>query len=277
MKLTTAPPVQLSMFVPTSYNVLIYGKNGTGKTIFGAGWPTPILLIDADKGIVSIIASKRIPDSAKNEIHVVSLSDISIDPGVQQPVGFLTACAVLLSVEKEGHYDGIQPKTIVVDSLTTLSAYAMTHVQAITQHTGKPPSLPDFGRQMNELREFIKRGVALDVNFICIAHEQYQKDENSGRIWCLPLVTGKLAPELGLYFDEVYHAEATSIGGVDKYQLITKASGLITAKSRLDLPSPIENDYNKSIAGTIDALKLKAENLRKGGGIGVGVPSIKTN
>jgi len=83
----------------------------------------------------------------------------------------------------------------------------------------------------------------MDVNFICLAHEQYIKDELSGRTWCLPMVNGKLAYELSGYFDEVYHMEPKQVGTTAKYQMTIKATGLVTAKSRLGLDSPIESSY----------------------------------
>jgi hypothetical protein len=57
------------------------------------------------------------------------------------------------------------------------------------------------------------------------------------------MVNGKLAYELSGYFDEVYHMEPKQVGTTAKYQMTIKATGLVTAKSRLGLDSPIESSY----------------------------------
>jgi len=253
MKLNLPAPVQLSIFVPKNYNVLVYGKHGTGKTEFAATWPKPILFFDCDDGIVTILASKRISPADKAQIHIIPIQDRSPDKHVRYPMGYLTVKGGLTLIADTGMYDNVKPKTVVIDSTTTLSDFTLSHVLHENNHTGQQPTLPDWGKQIRYLMDVINLGVGLGTNFICVAHEQYQKDELSGRVWCLPLVTGKYANRVGGSFDELYHTKVTETAGVHKYELETKASGLISAKSRLDLPSPILTHYD-SIKGTIEKL-----------------------
>lgn len=243
------------MYTPSSYNVLIYGGSGTGKTEFAGTWPKPILYIDTDKGILTLLASPRIN---MDEIWRIEISNASLDPKVRQPVGFLYVKGILTALADTGMFDQLVPKTVVLDSLTTTSGYCMDHVLFINKHVGQQPTLPDWGRQMRELLEIIKLGVGLDMNFICVAHEQTQRDELSGRVWKLPLITGKLAGELSLYFDEVYYAEVKPKGSLSEYKLTTKATGMITAKSRLDLPNPINTTF-ASIEGTIERINKRSQ------------------
>lgn len=253
MQIQLPDPIQLSMFVPESLNILVYGRNGTGKTEFAGTAPKPILFIDTDKGITTILSSPRIQQ--KDQIYVVPVAD-QPDPQhpTPQPLGFLTVKQVLSDIAKTGKYGTVEPKTIVIDTLTTTASFAMSYVLYINKHSGQQPTLPDWGRQMRELVDIITTGVGLKQNFIVLAHEQYVKDELSGRIWCAPLITGKLAMEIGLYFDELYHANVKEVGGKHEYILETKASGLVTAKSRLDLPSPIASNFT-AILPALDRLK----------------------
>ena len=119
----------------------------------------------------------------------------------------------------------------------------MKHVLYSAGHVGQQPTQPDWGTFRRALIDILETGLAMDINFICLAHEQYIKDELSGRTWCLPMVNGKLAYELSGYFDEVYHMEPKQVGTQTKYQMTIKATGLVTAKSRLGLDSPIESTY----------------------------------
>jgi hypothetical protein len=253
VKLQIPPPQQVSLFVPSKYDILIYGPNGTGKTIFGATWSEAgnVLFADSDEGILSVRTSTIVQH--KDRIFHVPVKDSSEDPHVKIPIGYLTVKQILTDLKETREYGEIRPKTVVLDSATTLGAFAMTHTLFVNKRL--EPVLKDWGNQMKRLTDLIMLARSIpDINFIFIAHEQYTKDEISGQIWCLPLITGKLAAQLGLYFDEVYHAVVQQVGDKSKYLLQTKPTGIITAKSRFDLPSPIPNHYS-SIAGSIEKLK----------------------
>lgn len=271
MQLQIPDPVQLSTDIPSHLDCLVYGYSGTGKTELAGGFETPILFLDSDGGILTVKTSPRISDNKKAEIYQVPISDKSPDPHYKKPVGFLTVKAVLQEVSEKGEFSGITPTTIVVDSLTTLSEMCMTYV---LDQNGKPktaqPTLPDYQRQMKELLDIVHYGVACPCHFICIAHQQFTKDENTGRLWCLPLVTGKLAYNVTAYFDEVYYAQSKEVGGKFKYTLLTKPNGLVVAKSRLDLPTEIPTSFGE-INNILQKLRTSAKQAQanaaqKGGG-----------
>jgi len=222
-------------------NILAYGRSGTGKTEFAATFGEDILFIDADKGILTVKSSPRIQH--KDKIFFVPIKDKIDGNKMSNPLGFITIKAVLDQVKQTGKYGEFTPKTIVLDTLTSCGAFCMKHVLYSAGHVGQQPTQPDSGTFRRALIDILEAGLAMDINFICLAHEQYIKDELSGRTWCLPMVNGKLAYELSGYFDEVYHMEPKQVGTSTKYQMTIKATGLVTAKSRLGLDSPIESTY----------------------------------
>jgi len=253
VKLQIPQPQQVSLFIPTKYDIMIYGPNGSGKTEYAATWSElgNVLFADADDGILSVASSPRIKH--KERIFRVPITDKPLDPHITQPIGFLTVKQIVEDVKNTGEYGGVKPKTIVLDSATTISTYAMAHKLFVNKRI--EPVIRDWGQQMKALTDLVMLARSIpDVNFIFIAHEQYTKDEISGQIWCLPLITGKLAAQIGLYFDEVYHSKVQQIGTETKYLLETKPTGIVTAKSRFDLPSPVKTHYS-SIAGSIEKLK----------------------
>uniref|UniRef100_A0A6M3KD78 Putative ATPase domain containing protein n=1 Tax=viral metagenome TaxID=1070528 RepID=A0A6M3KD78_9ZZZZ len=248
--------VSLNLFIPDKYDILVYGKPKTGKTEFAGTWSEAgdVLYIDSDKGILTLKSSPRIPDNLKQNIYFVPISDKAEDSNVKHPIGWITIKAIIESIQKTGAYSDIEPKTIVLDSLTTASDYALSYTLYINKHLGQQPTLPDWGRQMRELADLINEARAIpQINFICIAHEQYDRDELSGRTWCVPLLTGKLAHRIGMHFDEIYHSVIVESGQNRIYKLETKGSGLVTAGSRFDLPNPINSHYNE-IKGLIQKL-----------------------
>jgi hypothetical protein len=244
MKVNVPDPVQLSLIPPRNIDALIYGVSGTGKTVFASLFEPPVLFLDSDNGVLSLMTSNLISQAQRDQIYPLPITDTSSDPHVKGPVGWLTVKAIMDTVHKsKGVYLDLPVRTVVLDSLTTMSEFCMTYVLSINgKQPNAQPSLPDYQRQMKELLDVIHIGVATPCNFICLAHQQFVKDELSGRIWCLPLVTGKLAQNLPAYFDEVYYAQARETGGKYKYTLLTKPDGLVVAKSRLDLDAVIPTD-----------------------------------
>ena len=241
MQVTLPDATPISDFTPGSMNVMAYGRSGTGKTHMAATFQKPILFIDADKGMLTVKSSPHLPE--KDQIFFVPVQDLLEGQKVANPMGFVTIKAVFDQLKSTGKYGEMTPKTLVLDTLTSASAFCMKHVLYSAGHVGQQPTQPDWGTFRRALIQIIETGVAMDVNFICLAHEQYIKDELSGRTWCLPMVNGKLAYELSGYFDEVYHMEPKQVGTTAKYQMTIKATGLVTAKSRLGLDSPIESSY----------------------------------
>jgi len=258
VKLQIPQPQQISLFIPTKYDILIYGPSGSGKTEFAGTWAEAgnVLYADTDGGILTLKTSPRLLH--KDKIYAVTVVDASADSHVPNPIGFLTVKQMLTDIKETGKYGDIKPKTIVIDSATTTGDFAMTHTLFVNKRV--EPVIRDWGHQMQRITELVTLARSiLDVNFIFIAHEQYLADKISGQIWCLPLVTGKLAGRISLYFDEVYHSSVMPVGDGSKYLLETKPSGLITAKSRFDLPSPIPTHYS-SIKGSIEKLKSGGQN-----------------
>ena len=241
MQVSLPDATPISAYKPTSMNVLAYGRSGTGKTELAATFPTPCLFIDSDKGMLTVKSSPRIQN--KDQMYFVPVQDKLPEQKDSRPMGFITIKAVFDQLKEHGKYGDFTPKTVVLDTLSSASMFCMKHVLFSAGHTGQQPTQPDWGTFRRALIEIIETGVAMNINFICLAHEQYIKDELSGRTWCLPMVNGKLAYELAGYFDEVYHMEPKQQGVSTKYMLTIKASGLVTAKSRLDLPSPIDSNY----------------------------------
>jgi len=257
MKLQLPEPTQLKLFKPSKYDVLVYGKTGTGKTRFSGSWADagPLVYIDTDEGMTSL----KGPETKQDNIFRVPIQNQSEDKHLPGPIGWPTVLGVVKLLNEEGVYPtqthgDIKPKTLVVDSLTTASQYCLDWVLYTNKHVGQQPTQPDWGKLRNNLINMINYGRTMkNINFILVCHQQYLKDELSGQVWCLPNVVGKLAHEIGLYFDEVYHATVEQTAGKHNYVLETKATGLITASSNLNMPAKIQSHYN-SLKGRIEEL-----------------------
>lgn len=253
---------------PDAISFLIYGQSGTYKTPAVAQWPKPIVYIDTDNGMLSLIS--LLDDLT--DIYRVEIKDKQDHPtGYAGPVGWLTVMAVLESIAKTGYYgvrNKIFPKTVVLDTLTSASKYALNHILFKNNHVNQNPTQPDWGQQMGEIEKALTYGLSLNAHFICVAHEQLIEDKLSGRVWLLPVVTGKMAFNIDNKFSEVYHAKASvGVDGKPLFQFETRGTPLMRGKSRMGVPPLISAGFT-DIEKRITELNQKTSLLQgsqKGG------------
>ena len=196
--------------------VLVYGKSGSGKTMFAGTFPKPYVF-DSDNGTLSL-------RNMGNDVEY----DVYRDGDLARPTAINAIEKKVAELQKG---NGIE--TIVVDSLTTIADLAMNRVLFMNGRAKAVPQQQDWLQQMNWIRNFVLTLLAMPKHVVVVAHEQVDKDENLGNLQALPMVTGKLAGKIGLYFDEVYNAQCISKGKEVEYRLLTRGTSIYTAKSRL--------------------------------------------
>lgn len=148
------------------------------------------------------------------------------------------------------------PYAIVVDSLTVLSDHILGYVLALRgKDLGRPgvDGRQEYGLQMGKIVETIRSLRELPCFTIVLAHEQNEMETvggtdpknpmPTGRVYTLPLVTGKLAFSLGEEFGGVFHTAVEN----GKYQWIASPTANIrSAGTRLKegLPARIDQDFD---------------------------------
>ena len=189
----------------------VYGVAGSGKTTFGSTFPSPCFL-DTDEGLLSI----RGKDVAYFDLR-------------QQASWYL-------KIKEALQLAGTNPniKSIIVDSMTGVATAGMEYTQIVNKNVGKKPNFDDWAGFANTITDFIVLLKSYNKHVLIICHENTDKDENTGRVWCLPAIQGQMKFKLPNYFDEFYHAEVeTRPGKPSEYRLLARPSSIYTAKSRL--------------------------------------------
>ena len=228
--------------------VLLYGASGSGKTTLAGTFPNPVF-IDLDDGMESL---------SDKDVEYYTISDReTTDPDAVEILGpkLVKANGYLKTVEIIEHFlNTLGPSdTLVIDSLTIFSDYAMRHVLGLAGQ--KTPRIQDWGAGQGLVEGCVSAFRGSACNIIVIAHEEFTKDDESGIISWLPLTIGKLRTKLPLYFDEVYYCSAKKAKGKDAsvptiFSIETSPTRRVTAKSRFKLVGNIEfptynNLYNK--------------------------------
>jgi hypothetical protein len=197
----------------TSLKVLTYGKSGTGKTFSLDTLPKPTFIYSFDPG------------------GLTSLRDCQ-DIEYYEPKDFKDFEKHL---EKEIKLSDYQ--SLAIDSLTTLAEIVMCYCQNISGKSiskiVKIPTQNDWMTQMALVSQVLDHIFNMPLHTVVTAHEELLKDELSGRIMGVPLITGKLKFKIPLYFSEVYHARTKKADEDIKYLFMTKDDALYSAKSRM--------------------------------------------
>jgi len=120
--------------------------------------------------------------------------------------------------------DSEPPSCVVVDTLTGLGEVAMNRAMLLhparSSNMGTPVQFHYMGQQ-EMLMKYITSLFALPCAVICIAHEEFHKNEQSGAWVWLPLLTGKQRSSMPKEFTEVYATIQQEEEGGTKYVLLT--------------------------------------------------------
>lgn len=207
-----------------SFNALIYGPMGSGKTNAIKTCRLPALVHSFDPG-----GTTTIRDEIKSgEIFADTRFEIE-DPS--KPSAFAAWDAEYERLKLGGVFDQIG--TYVIDSATTWSSAAMNVTLKKAGRQGGTPQQNDYLPTMVLLENAIKDITSLPCDVILICHEDTDKDEASGRMFVGPLFIGKLKYRIPILFDEIYYANTKETSSGVNYSFLTRATGLYKARTRL--------------------------------------------
>jgi phage nucleotide-binding protein len=208
--------------------ILVYGNPGTGKTVFTATAPSP-LIIDVEKGAHSI-------NNHPNLRNAKALEYKSLFQ-VEQLIKYLGADAPQLA----------EFKTIVVDSFSELQkrdldAIVKEEAEKDANRNKFLPIGPDYNVNTEHMRMIASALRDLDRHIIVTCHVKEEKDETTGRILRRPNLTPKLAGTLAGIFDVVGYMATSGSGENTTRTLQVHPTADVTAKTRIgNLPAVIEN------------------------------------
>lgn len=220
-------------------NLLFYGESGTGKTTLAGSADMvpamrPVIVVDIEGGTTSLRHSYP-------EVHTVRVTTWK---EMQQVYDALEA--------GEGGY-----RTVVLDSLTEIQKFNMYDIMnSLTQK--RPdldpdvPGMREWGKNLEQMRKYIRAFRDLDMHTIFTALNMTDKDQKTGQVTMQPMLSGKLAKEAAAFLDVVGYYYVKQIGSDDKMEmkrlLLTQKTDAQVAKDRSGkLPMIIEDPTMEKI------------------------------
>lgn len=224
--------------------LLVYGSSSTGKTCLAAGFPGPIKFWDFDNKVSSAASFYKNDQARLKEIDVTQFGPIARKDRMNKWREEFRVIAELANSGKPLPF-----KTLVLDSLTTFVSYLLDDYVHVSQ-TGLKRTFADVNVMQDyqlldkQLTQTISGLLSLPCNVVMLGHLQVDKDEATGLMLRRPLMAGKFADKLPIYFEEVY---VSKIDGKGQYVLQTQTDSMFTCRTQRGLPKEIPTKYESII------------------------------
>ena len=185
-------PVQKVQARSQYLNILVYGESGVGKTSLAGSADAvpemrPVLVVDIEGGTESLRSTYPNVDTVR-----------------------VTTWKEMQSLYNELHRGKSGYQTIVLDSLTEiqkLNMYSIMQAVVAARPDLDPdvPSMREWGKNLEQIRRFVRGFRDLPVHTIFTALEVADKDERTGAVMKTPMLSGKLRGEIPAFLDIVLY------------------------------------------------------------------------
>ena len=179
-----------------SFNILLYGPVGTGKSSILATCRQPVYIASFDPGGTKLPVLEQMQAEGKAFLD----TDYEAED-IKRPRAMAAFEKTYDKMEKEGVFSSLG--TFAIDSLTTFGDALMNYITKREGRAGTTPQIQDYLVQQTMLQQMFRKMCALPCDFVVTGHISTDKDEVTGRMVTSLLIPGKAAAKVPVLFDEV--------------------------------------------------------------------------
>jgi len=197
--------------------ILVFGESGSGKTYFASTY----------------IPEKTLFVNVKAESGMMTLRALGVEMDVLEVDTYADMKNVIQWVKTNGQkYD-----LIYIDSLSQWQKNLEKEIPESNNRFAKWNTIKDY------TREIVDAFKALPFHVVFTCEIKKDKDEDAGTITYNPSLLGSSRDDIPYWFDEVYYfiRFQQKVGEPISYKALTAAAMRYPCKSRLRLPSTIDN------------------------------------
>lgn len=179
-----------------SFNILVYGDYGTGKSTLLSTCRLPLYVFSFDPGGTKLPALQKLRDEG------LAILDTDYEnENAKKPTVFKAFDKTLTEMKNAKAFENIG--TVAIDSLTTFSDAVMNFILDRDHRAGTVPQIQDYYVLQSLLGQVVRELCNLPCDFILTGHISTDKDEVTGRMITSLLVPGKNSQKIPVLFDEV--------------------------------------------------------------------------
>lgn len=210
-----------------TFNVIVYGPMGTGKTQLLTTARRPILIHSFDPG--GTVTIRDLLKDPKSSMY----ADVRFESDqAKRPTAWSLWERTMDELDRANAFGELG--TFAIDSATTWTTSLMNEILRRANRANGVPQLQDYMVQQQTVMDELRRFASLPCDCILTGHIEMTRDEPTGKLFNTILLTGKLSTKVPLLFDEVYCAQTElDRDGNRVFRLLTSPDGIYTARTRL--------------------------------------------
>ena len=216
--------------------IALWGKPGTGKTVFVTSYGEGMQFLDCDNGLRSALTTKDGWEKERLKIDVVQA--VETDP--DRATAWVKTRDFIQSVYQQCRDKKYPFQVLAIDSMTALAEHARRYIISNSGklNTSTPMTLPQRGLVNTEVLNLLVYITALPIPVVVILHSQ---DTSIGQgdkeiIYSEMGLPGKEVPrELPKQFDEILRMQVRQVQGKLEPYLQTIPDAFSNVRSRSNL------------------------------------------